>query len=123
MRKKHVNYITIEGLINVLDGIINGSQRRIIVMVANQIDNIPPVVTRRGRVDLTLFIDYANKQSIANITRSFFKDEPEEKIQEFVNLPLFNERKFPMVDVQNHLLRFDTIDQAIKNIDEIIAIN
>ena len=59
--------ITLSGLLNVIDG-VSAPEGRILVMTSNHIENLDPALTRPGRIDYSIKLDYADR----DIVREFF---------------------------------------------------
>lgn len=71
-------------LLNALDGVIVKDQL-LTFMSANNINDIPKVLLRSGRVDKKIMFDYCTKDQIKKIYKTFKKPEFEIETEEFYN--------------------------------------
>lgn len=83
------NFFSVEGkdksnLLNVLDGVIVKDQL-LTFLTANDINNIPKVLLRSGRVDEKIMFDYCTKDQIKKIYKTFRKPELESETDDFYN--------------------------------------
>lgn len=62
--------ITMSGLLNVLDGNMT-PHGMILVATTNNADNIDPAITRRGRIDKTLTLDYMDNAQLERLIKFF----------------------------------------------------
>lgn len=77
--------LTLSGLLNGLDGIIQTDNSRIIIMTTNNIDAIDPAVLRSGRIDSTVFIGNATRNNIKKMYMNFFPEHDEALADNFAN--------------------------------------
>lgn len=63
--------ITLSVLLNLLDGIME-DEGRIIIITTNHPDKLDPALTRPGRIDYHLDLNYANHDTIKNIIQNCF---------------------------------------------------
>lgn len=69
-------------LLNALDGVIVKDQL-LTFMTANNINDIPKVLLRFGRVDQKIMFDYCTKEQVKKIYKTFRKTESESEADEF----------------------------------------
>jgi chaperone BCS1 len=71
-------------LLNVLDGVIVKDQL-LTFMTANNINDIPKVLLRSGRVDKKIMFDYCTKDQIKKIYKTFRRVESDVEAEDFYN--------------------------------------
>ncbi|KAI8330362.1 P-loop containing nucleoside triphosphate hydrolase protein [Chlamydoabsidia padenii] len=65
-------HITLPGLLNVMDG-LDMRDGTIFFMTCNDINVLPPVMRRRGRIDKEIVLDYANEYQVRMMFERFFR--------------------------------------------------
>ena len=113
------NTLTVDCLLNVLDGIIE-THGRLFFLTANNMsvfNNIKDVLFRPGRIDKQLNIGYCTKPQITKIISNFYDLEPNE-IEEYISE--LNDPKITPAIIMKHLQEspdnFNTLyDNFIKN--------
>lgn len=70
----HKNHITLNGLLNCLDG-FNNQEGVILIMTTNYPDKLDDALLRSGRIDLDIELTYLDKYQAKNMFLSFFNDE------------------------------------------------
>jgi len=75
----HKNHITLNGLLNCLDG-FNNQEGVILIMTTNFPDKLDEALLRSGRIDLNIELTYLDKYQARNIFLSFFNDEKQFEI-------------------------------------------
>ena len=63
--------------LNFLDG-VNSLEKCVVIMTANNINIIPPVLLRPGRVDIKIEMTLANHQEVTEYTKFFYTDIKQE---------------------------------------------
>lgn len=79
MFDSHKNHITLNGLLNCLDG-FNNQEGVILVMTTNYPDKLDEALLRSGRIDLNIELTYLDKYQAKNIYLSFFDNEKQFEI-------------------------------------------
>lgn len=92
----NLNFSTV---LNFLDGLYAPSDC-IFVMTTNRPEVLDTALTRKGRVDLSLLIDYPNKKQIEEFMSDFYECE--------INLPIGFSCNKPMSEIQDICLRNKT---------------
>lgn len=77
--------LTLSGLLNGLDGVMQTTSTRIICMTTNTIDAIDAAVLRSGRIDKKIYIGNAVRSDIAKLYKSFFPEDSDSSANEFSN--------------------------------------
>jgi ATP-dependent 26S proteasome regulatory subunit len=70
----HKNHITLNGLLNCLDG-FNNQEGLILILTTNFPDKLDEALLRSGRIDLEIELSYLDKYQAKNMFLSFFADE------------------------------------------------
>jgi hypothetical protein len=63
--------VTLSGLLNVLDGMVCG-HGRVVVMTSNHADRLDPALVRPGRIDMQVLLGRASRRMIADMFALFF---------------------------------------------------
>ena len=63
--------ITLSGLLNAIDG-VSSQEGRILIMTSNDPDSLDDALVRPGRVDRTVFFNYASKQHVKEVFLSMY---------------------------------------------------
>ncbi|GAB67512.1 bcs1-like protein [Plasmodium cynomolgi strain B] len=92
--------VSYSGLLNALDGIV-ATEERIIFMTTNNIERLPSTLIRPGRVDLKVFIPYANTYQYKKMFLRFFPQH-EDLAQEFATI--FERFHLSMAEIQSFFL-------------------
>ncbi|KJP88897.1 hypothetical protein AK88_01391 [Plasmodium fragile] len=92
--------VSYSGLLNALDGIV-ATEERIIFMTTNNIERLPSTLIRPGRVDLKIFIPYANSYQYKKMFLRFFPNH-EDLAQEFATI--FERFHLSMAEIQSFFL-------------------
>jgi len=66
--------VTLAGLLNSLDGVI-AQEGRLVFMTTNNVSRLPPALVRPGRVDMSIFVDYASDEQIELMFLNFYPNE------------------------------------------------
>jgi ATP-dependent 26S proteasome regulatory subunit len=70
----HKNHITLNGLLNCLDG-FNNQEGLILILTTNFPDKLDEALLRSGRIDLEIELTFLDKFQAKNMFLSFFNDE------------------------------------------------
>ncbi|CAI7721601.1 mitochondrial chaperone BCS1, putative [Plasmodium vivax] len=92
--------VSYSGLLNALDGIV-ATEERIIFMTTNNIERLPSTLIRPGRVDLKIFIPYANRYQYKKMFLRFFPQH-EDLAHEFATI--FESFHLSMAEIQSFFL-------------------
>lgn len=102
---------TLSGLLNMLDGVIS-PYGVIIFITTNNLEKLPDVITRPGRVDEIYKLTYADKDQAAKMFMKFFDNV--DAAATFSDI--INDKDITMADIQQYLYcHRDSMDSAIKN--------
>ncbi|KNH05171.1 ATP-dependent chaperone [Perkinsela sp. CCAP 1560/4] len=69
--------ITISGLLNALDG-VTAQEGRMVFMTTNHIEKLSDALIRPGRVDVRMFLGYADREQMKLMFARFFPNDPAE---------------------------------------------
>ncbi|CAL8085511.1 unnamed protein product [Orchesella dallaii] len=75
--------LTLGGLLNCLDG-VGSTEGRIIFIITNSIDKLPPALIRPGRVDMKLHLDYPDDDQLKQVYARFYPEAGIRMKAEFV---------------------------------------
>ncbi|KAJ1498461.1 hypothetical protein HMI55_004907, partial [Coelomomyces lativittatus] len=111
--EKHAVGVTFSGLLNALDGVA-AAEERVIFMTTNHRDRLDPALTRPGRMDFQVLLDWATPSQKEDLFLRFYK------CPEWV--PLYMEKignkKVSMANLQGHFICFrDSAKDAIESLD------
>ena len=65
--KKESRRVTLDGLLNALDGVQRGASKRIIIATTNYPEKLMPSIRRRGRLGLSFEITYPSNSTLARL--------------------------------------------------------
>ena len=68
---KQQKVVTLDGLLNSLDGVQRGTQKRIIIATTNYVEKLVPSLRRRGRLGLAFKIGYPNDEQLNQLFNHF----------------------------------------------------
>ena len=71
-RKKELDDLNLQGLLNVLDGVVD-SPGRIVIMTTNHPEQLDPALIRPGRIDKKLYLGYMTAPDIVDLLEHFFQ--------------------------------------------------
>lgn len=136
------NNLSFSGLLNAIDGVSAGDDGRIILMTTNHIERLDPALIRPGRCDVKVELNNASKNQLKRIFTRFypnFKNETHLKNTHInsntknnnisfnsdsdaaeifaLSLPEF---ELSMAEVQGFLMRHETSQEALKNLNELL---
>ena len=95
--------VSFSGLLNTLDGLMS-PEGQIVVMTTNRKDLLDDALLRPGRVDLDVYLGYANTDQAARMIRRFFPDGAKQDATEGF-LELVDDQSVSMAHVQQELIR------------------
>lgn len=105
---KNNDEITLEYVLNVLDGIVE-LNNSIVFFTTNTLEAIDPALTRPGRIDKVIRMDYINSKMLKEILQHYYKNQNYEKY------------KTKIKNIENKEISYSRIIQIViesKNIDE-----
>jgi ATP-dependent 26S proteasome regulatory subunit len=78
--------IQLDDLLNIIDG-IKEAPGRMIVITSNHYDKLDDALTRPGRIDITIKLDYASRKTITEMFRHFYHTPfPSDRINDIRDL-------------------------------------
>lgn len=97
--------VTLRGLLNALDGVAS-TEGRIIFLTTNYIDRLDSAMTRPGRVDLKVQVDYPDDDQLSRMFKRFYPDaNVETDTKEFVRrIRALKTGKISMAMIQGHFM-------------------
>merc|ERR1719326_1205271 len=72
--------VTLDGLLNALDGVHRGTQKRIMVATTNYPEKLIPSIRRRGRFGYSVKIDYPMERELRSMLRYYLPQLPREEV-------------------------------------------
>jgi SpoVK/Ycf46/Vps4 family AAA+-type ATPase len=105
---KNNDEITLEYVLNVLDGIVE-LNNSIVFFTTNTLEAIDPALTRPGRIDKVIKMDYLNSKMLKEILQHYYKNQSYEKY------------KTKIKNIENKEISYSRIIQIVvesKNINE-----
>lgn len=72
--------VTLDGLLNALDGVHRGTQKRILVATTNYPEKLIPSIRRRGRFGLSVKIDYPYDEELESMFRYYLPSLPRTEV-------------------------------------------
>lgn len=109
--------ITLAGLLNAIDGIVAASGR-ILIITANDISNLPKPLQRRGRIDRTWHFPAPRVEQVEKMFTIFYPD-CDGYASKFTSK--INGHNICMASVQQHLVKYDSPEKAVDNINELLV--
>ncbi|KAL0226061.1 hypothetical protein P9112_013385 [Eukaryota sp. TZLM1-RC] len=100
--------ITLQEILNILDGLDEGSDR-LIIMTTNHPEKLDPAITRPGRIDIKLEMPNASLKSLQDIINHFYNS----------NIIVTNkelDKKFSPAEIVN-MCRTNTLDELCLKLD------
>lgn len=113
-----VSKVTFRGLLNALDGVAS-TEGRIIFVTTNHIDKLDPALTRPGRVDLRVHVDYPTTGQILRMFERFYPKAKEDLGDTFLHILMGMDKKISMAAIQGLFLLFKRDpEEAIQHAEE-----
>lgn len=114
--------ISLSGLLNVIDGVA-APEGRILIMTSNHAENLDPALTRPGRVDFHIKLDYADREMIKEFFMAMYKplDSQSVDLSHLENLAerfadTIPNKEVTPAELQTYLLYYrDSPEQALQN--------
>lgn len=113
MGKRHDDELTLECVLNTLDGIAE-LQDAIIIFTTNHLENIDPAFYRSGRVDYLLNMKLASKNIIKEMIQTYFKIDDINKYNEIFEK--MNDYRISTADVQSICFEYskDRLEECLE---------
>ncbi len=103
-RYEGLSRVTYSGLLNTLDGVVS-SDARVVMMTTNHIDVLDSALTRPGRVDLKVLIDYATDSQLKRAFNRFYPNNSDLS-EKFVSHVRSDPKPVSMARIQAHFLLY-----------------
>ncbi len=110
---KNIDDISLEYILNVLDGIIE-LNNSIVFFTTNTLETIDPALTRVGRVDKVINMDYLNSNMFEEILNYYYPNECYKKYKSKIN-NIYN-KQMSYSKIIQLVIESETIDTVFKNI-------
>jgi len=72
--------VTLDGLLNALDGVHRGTQKRIMIATTNYPEKLIPSIRRRGRFGYSVKIDYPEDQELESMFKYYLPQLPRDEV-------------------------------------------
>ena len=108
--------VTLSGLLNVVDGVLAGAGR-ILILTANDTKGLPTPLLRRGRVDREWLFDTPGRKEIEAMFQMFY---PEADVQTSIFGASVAEANLSMAAIQQHLVRYPTPKEAVESVNDLL---
>jgi len=95
---KEEDPITLDDILNIWDG-IRETPGRVIVISSNHYDKLDPALTRPGRIDITMEMSYASKNTIVEMYEHFFSCKMNSR-----TVKLLPDKKYTPAEIMNMYL-------------------
>jgi hypothetical protein len=92
--KQNYNKLTLSGILNVLDGVVEINDT-IIIMTTNHPENLDPALTRYGRIHKKLHLGKMTKENAALLIKKYFTDYKDEIDELLINDKIKNNNYNP----------------------------
>jgi len=92
---KEEDPITLDDILNIWDG-IRETPGRVIVISSNHYDKLDPALTRPGRIDITMEMSYASKNTIVEMYEHFFSCKMNSR-----TVKLLPDKKYTPAEIMN----------------------
>ncbi|KAL3919481.1 MAG: hypothetical protein SGILL_003731 [Bacillariaceae sp.] len=119
--KPNPDQLSLSGLLNVLDGVID-SPGRIVVMTTNHPEQLDPALIRPGRVDKKLLLGFMRTEDIISMLEIYFQTELSEKQKSRVISAVDRKRGGMMLtpaQVEQLAAEYDVLEDMIASIEAI----
>ena len=110
---KNIDDISLEYILNVLDGIIE-LNNSIVFFTTNTLETIDPALTRVGRVDKVINMDYLNSNMFEEILNYYYPNECYKKYKSKINN--ITNKQMSYSKIIQLVIESETIDTVFKNI-------
>jgi len=112
--KKNPDALSLSGLLNVLDGVID-TPGRIVIMTSNCPDMLDPALIRPGRVDKQLMLGYMGPEDVASMLEHYFQTALTDKQLRRVVLAVgrTSTRKFTPAEVEQMASEYDDLEDML----------
>jgi mitochondrial chaperone BCS1 len=99
------NKVTLAGILNAIDGLSTGEDY-LIFMTSNHPEKLDSALTRDGRIDMKIFIDYPDQGCIEKLFKRFFEDATSKECEMFAKSVLKKGYgKVSVASIQGFLLK------------------
>jgi hypothetical protein len=110
---KNIDDISLEYILNVLDGIIE-LNNSIVFFTTNTLETIDPALTRVGRVDKVINMDYLNSIMFEEILNYYYPNQCYKKYKSKINN--ISNKQISYSKIIQLVIESETIDKVFKNI-------
>jgi len=106
--------VTFRGLLNALDGVAS-CDGKIVFMTTNHPEKLDPALTRPGRIDVKVYLDYPNNEQLGLFFARFYPEASEEQKKIYLRNLGTLEQKVSMAMVQGlFMMHKDSVQDAIE---------
>lgn len=117
---KNNDEITLEYVLNVLDGIVE-LNNSIVFFTTNTLEAIDPALTRPGRIDKVIKMDYLNSKMLKEILQHYYKNQKYEKYK--TKIKNIEKKEISYSKIIQIIIESKNIDDFFKNIELILKNN
>ena len=117
---KNNDEITLEYVLNVLDGIVE-LNNSIVFFTTNTLEAIDPALTRPGRIDKVIKMDYINSKMLKEILQHYYKNQSYEKYK--TKIKNIENKEISYSRIIQIAIESKNIDEFFKNIELILKNN
>ena len=117
---KNNDEITLEYVLNVLDGIVE-LNNSIVFFTTNTLETIDPALTRPGRIDKVIKMDYINSKMLKEILQHYYKNQSCEKYK--TKIKNIENKEISYSRIIQIVIESKNIDAFFKNLELILKNN
>jgi chaperone BCS1 len=99
-------------VLNAIDGIVSIDER-VIIFTTNNIETIDKALLRPGRIDVSLYVGYIDKEAFIKFIRVFYEEKVTEEINGLLK-KISNIRKITVATLQNEFISGVAVEEMIK---------
>ncbi|KAI0990653.1 hypothetical protein GJ496_010647 [Pomphorhynchus laevis] len=122
-----MNPLSLNGLLNALDGVASAADGRVVFMTTNFYEKLPSVLIRPGRVDFKAEITYAGVEQIYRMCNRFFPRASNAELEELKGhlIRLFDQSDLLIspAELQGYFMNCKNMSCSIQNLGKLVNIS
>lgn len=115
--KPRQDQLNLQGLLNVLDGVVD-SPRRIVIMTTNHIDHLDPALIRPGRIDKKMILGFMDAVHVMAMLEHYFQTKLSDEQKGRVEIALKKSPQMTPAQIEQLTAEHDTIDEMIVALED-----
>lgn len=106
--------LTLSGILNVIDGVIDCPQRMLIV-TTNHPEKLDPALIRPGRINIRVHLGYAKPIETIEMIKNYISDIDKDNVKAITSL-MKGDHKITTATIEKLCIKYDTIEDIVKGI-------